>query len=127
MAETDGGLVVPRRITLGNVISMVTTIAVGAFIYGTQARSINALSDAIDKIPSTYARQTDLNRLQMQADQIANAQKTTSDDVQRAIADILAKLGDTNITLAKQAGVLDAMKGNISDIKDALKPRMSQP
>ena len=131
MADVEGAVVFPRRITFGNLLSISTTLIVGVAvvvtIYTTFGSRLTAVEMTVNAFPQTYARQDDFSRLQRQADDIAATQKTTSDDVQKSIADVLAKLSDTNVTIAKQSGILEALQGNVADIKDALKVTRAGP
>lgn len=135
MADTSGGLDLPRRVSLGNLLSMVVTVVMAAAVAGgvwvLLGHRVTEIEQKVAEFPSTYARQADLDRVARTTDQLAADQKITASDLQKAIADVLQKIGDTNVVIAGQSGVLTSMKDSIAEIKEALRerpsPRRSQP
>jgi len=118
MAAVDhGGIELPKRVTLGNILSIgftiVTGVATGAFIYGVVVTEVQALRHLVDAIPATYAREADLDRA-IQDQKAANA------DLRAAVSLLLGKASDTNASVAALTATVGGLRDDVGDVRRRL-------
>ncbi len=127
MTEAEGALLLPKRITLGNIASIITTIVSAAIVlgvlYGTFGQRLATAESELAKIPGTYATQADLNRLQSAADKLAGDQKDASRDVRDGLSALVDKTSATNSTIAGLTATIAAMQGTMTEIRRTLEDR----
>ena len=132
--DSEGALVPPRRVTLGNILSMVVTVCsaaiVAGVVYGTTNQRLaalesaqTALSASIAALPSTYASREDFLRLQNETDGIVSDRKQAQQALQTQLASLLDKQSTTNASIAGLTATVEALRDNVADIKDALKEK----
>lgn len=127
MANTEGALILPKRITLGNALSIGTTIVSAAVvvgvIYGTFGLRLTSVEAELAKAPSTYATQADLKLVQEAAKQLATDQKDASRDVRDGLSALVEKTSATNSTIAGLTATIAAMQGTMTEIRRTLEDR----
>lgn len=130
MSDQDGSLVLPRKITLGNALSIASTVVVGAFglgmlyiLFGNQGDRISKLEAQVEALPSVYAQVADLHRVEAMTGVLAEDQKGASHDIAASLGAMTKAQGDLTAAVAAQGATLEAVRGDVSDIKSTLARR----
>jgi phosphoglycerate-specific signal transduction histidine kinase len=123
-ADSGGALLLPKRITLGNLLSIAATIVTGAalaaFYYGGIQTRLTGLEHSSAQAPSTYARQADLDRA-------LQDQRAANEDLRGAVTALLSKESETNASVAGLAASVDLLRDDIGDVRRRLEVSPARP
>lgn len=124
-ASHEGQIILPKAVSLGNVISWLVTVIAAAGVgvatfwgaYTVYGWRVAALEQTVAQIPATYATVIDMQRLKASADLNVSDTKAAISELGKRVEVVLDRQGVADGKIEGLKATIEALRDSIGDIK----------